>query len=156
MDRTLVTPAPAMPMLPALTTINISKKTTAYELKTEITNVRYTEYSVWSYKSRKSEESKLDTSLQKAIKTYTGPLMKISSGKRYNGYKKSLHRCGKAIDASYDRKVVNWLLSPQGKEWALENKVRWFTEDNKKRQLPNFRLIPWATSIHIHIEIKHG
>lgn len=86
----------------------------------------------------------------------------ITSGKRYSGYKRSLHRCGKAIDFHYDEDFIDWLLSEKGHTWLNEHHLEFFIEDNNrksKKKLPErfqdlFRWIPWATGLHIHLNIK--
>ena len=145
-------PAIPLPVVTAVTTIKTTLNIESPDLKHAIASVRYTEFSVWSNRKRKQEESRLDNNLVIAIKKYTGPLLRISSGKRTNGFKKSKHRCGKAIDASYDKKVVSWLLSPTGEEWSKGNNIRWYIEDTKKHNLPHFRVIPWASGLHLHLE----
>jgi hypothetical protein len=148
-------PVIPLPVVTAVTTIKKTLNIESHDLKHAIASARYTEFSVWSNRKRKQEESRLDSSLVIAIKKYTGPLLRISSGKRTNGFKKSLHRCGKAIDASYCKKVMNWLLSSTGEEWAKNNHIRWYIEDTKKHNLPHFRVIPWASGLHFHLEHDH-
>jgi len=86
----------------------------------------------------------------------------ITSGRRNSGYRRSLHRCGKAVDIHYDTDFIDWLLSKDGSSWLESHNLEFFIEDRKassKNKLPErfkhkFRWIPWATQLHIHMNLK--
>lgn len=95
-----------------------------------------------------------------ALDNYEGPSIKVTSGLRHSGYKRSLHRIGKAIDIHYNKNFVMWCNTDEGKKWLNDYNLEFFVEDTHDRDFDQpeldkrFRIIPWATGLHIHINIK--
>lgn len=106
----------------------------------------------------------ISSELMEALEKCPNKDATITSGKRHSGYKKSLHRCGKAVDIHYSEDFTNWLLSESGESWLNENKLEFFIESKRlkdKNDLPErfqkrYRYIAWATGnkFHIHLNLK--
>ncbi len=104
-----------------------------------------------------ASSKKLKSSILEALSSYSGPLMKITSGHRHWGGKG--HKAGRAIDIHYTEDIADFLDSEQGQEWLTAHHLEFFIEDKKKSTKDNlperfhqyWRHIPWATNIHIHI-----
>jgi hypothetical protein len=88
--------------------------------------------------------------LVEAIRNYSGPDIKITSGLRHSGYRRSLHRVGKALDLHYNEEFIMWCETDKGKSWLKEYNLEFFVEDYKsstKETLPDdfikfWRLVP--------------
>lgn len=92
--------------------------------------------------------SKVNDVLVEAIKAYDGPEIILTSGLRHSGYKRSLHRIGKAIDIHFCEEFVMWCELDAGKEWLKKYNLEFFVEDNREREFDDnlidkhFRKIP--------------
>lgn len=116
-------------------------------------------HSMWLYEKKSSAERKLSKNLTEALSEYMGANLRITSGYRSNGWSRSKHRHGNAIDVKYDTQVVDYLLSPEGEKWLKNNNLSFFIEQKYSISLPkqyrkHFRVIKWATSLHLHIEVN--
>jgi hypothetical protein len=117
-------------------------------------------------------EGKVDTSvtvsIKEALNTYSGPKTKITSMRRHWG-NKSAHEHGKAIDLSFDRNVIEWLVTEEGKNWLKEHSLLFYIEGRPgskalKPYLANEVYRPFVfenpnasgrTGDHIHIQLKN-
>ena len=88
----------------------------------------------------------------------------VTSGRRNSGYKRSLHRQGKALDFHFDEDFVDWLISESGDKWLENHNLEFYIESRHlgdKQDLPDrfkkyYRFIPWAEGkkYHIHLCMK--
>lgn len=86
----------------------------------------------------------------------------ITSGRRHSGYRRSLHRSGKAIDIHQDSDYIDWLISKDGISWLNQYNLEFFIEDCSKKGIKKlkeehrkyFRWVPWCTGLHTHLNLK--
>ena len=115
-------------------------------------------------------EGKIDTavtsSIKNALSTYTGPKTSITSMKRHWG-NKSAHEHGEAVDLKFDKRLIEWLVTVEGKAWLKAHSLMFYIEGRpgskalkpykkdlkyKSFVLENPRAVG-KTGDHIHIEL---
>ena len=117
-------------------------------------------------------EGKVDTTvttdIKQALGSYSGPKTKITSMRRHWG-NKSAHEHGKAIDLSFDRSVIEWLVTEEGRSWLDQHSLMFYIEGRPGSKTlvpykkdPKFKPFvlenPHAvgkTGDHIHIQTRN-
>ena len=97
--------------------------------------------------------------LIEALNTYQGPSLTITSGHRNWGARD--HKDGIAVDISYSEDIVQYFMT-DGQDWLDNYNLEFFIEDRHEAtssKIPesfrhHWRLISWATGLHIHINLK--
>jgi hypothetical protein len=116
-------------------------------------------------------EGKVDTTvttdIKEALSTYSGPKTKITSMKRHWG-SKSAHEHGKAVDLSFDPKLIEWLVTEEGKSWLDQHFLMFYIEGRPRSKAlkpykndPKYKSFVFEnpdargrTGNHIHIQLK--
>lgn len=116
-------------------------------------------------------EGKVDTTVSSKIKialsTYNGPKTKITSLKRHWGTG-SAHEHGNAVDLSFDKMLIEWLVTEEGKSWLSSNSLMFYIEGRPGASaLKPYKRDPIYSSFvfenpdargktgnHIHIQLK--
>jgi len=111
--------------------------------------------------------TQVNNNLREALKTYTGPKIKITSLKRHRN-NKSRHNIGLAADFEFSHELILWLVSEEGTKWRDQHHIEFFIEGRPgSKKLVPYKLDeqfskyvfenPFAegrTGDHIHIHIK--
>lgn len=109
-------------------------------------------------------DTNVTTNLRTALRSYTGPEIKITSLKRHYNCK-SKHFHGKAVDLQFSHELIDWLVSDEGQQWLNQHNMLFYIEDRPhSRKLLRYKKEaiyskyvfenPHSTGAHIHINIK--
>lgn len=112
-------------------------------------------------------DTSVTTNIKSALSTYTGPKTSITSMKRHWG-NRSAHEHGKAIDLSFDKSLIEWLVTEEGTAWLAAHSLMFYIEGRPgSRALKPYKIDPkyktfvfenpdakGKTGNHIHIELK--
>lgn len=110
--------------------------------------------------SWQASRNKINNTIIEALENYRGPELIVTSGHRHWGGPD--HRKGHAVDIHYTIDVLNYLTSEVGEAFLNLYNLEFFVEDKKRKTkndipnnaLPHWRWIPWATGLHIHLNLK--
>lgn len=131
------------------------KKAFKRKLSSVISESSYFNFVVWT-----PVDTAISEDLRKALSSYTGPVVKINSLRRYGSGSKHCH--GKAADLELTHVLVEYLLTDEGQQWLNEHKLEFYIEGKPgSRRVKKYKtdprtddyvfFNPKATGDHIHI-----
>ena len=116
------------------------------------------------FKLEQTLNTRISNELTKALLSYTGPKVTISSLRRFGT--RSKHCCGKAVDFAWKTELIDYLVSPEGTAWRECHNLTFYIEAKPKDSIllpykkdENYKQYvfenPKATGPHIHLNLKH-